>query len=196
MKMKIKILKFSIAILLVLVVIMGTILFFKSKNDTQITNDLISSRISMVKKLITLEYHYTNMGAMKNQNEFYGWKLPFTEKSFIISYDGVIYAGVDIDKADIKIESKEIIITLPKSKILSHEIKEDSITIFDEKTSIFNPIEIKDYTSFSTDQKKIMEDKAITSGLLDTANENTKNAIEEILLLNPEISKNYKITFR
>lgn len=194
--MKVKILKISVSILLVLVVIMGAMLFFKSKNDTQITTDLIASRISMVKKLITLEYHYTNMGAMKNQNEFYGWKVPFTEKSFIISYDGVIYAGVDIDKADIKIEGKEIIITLPKSKILSHEIKEDSITIFDEKTSIFNPIEIKDYTSFSTDQKKIMEDKAITGGLLDTANENTKKAIEEILLLNPEISKNYKIKFR
>ena len=37
-------------------------------------------------------YYYTNMGRFENQVDFYGWKVPFTTKSFIVSYDGVIKA--------------------------------------------------------------------------------------------------------
>ncbi len=165
-------------------------------SDTKINADLIANRIDSVKKLITTEYHYTNMGSMENQNEFYGWKIPFTRKSFILSYDGVIYAGLDIDNADIRVEGNVIRIDLPEAEILSHEIKEESITIFDEETSVFNPIEIADYTSFSADQKKAMEDKAIAGGLLDKAEDNAKEAIEEVLLMNPEIANNYEIEFR
>lgn len=172
--------------------------FFKfgSSSHTEITTDLLASRIASVKKLITTEYHYTNMGAMENHNEFYGWKVPFTRKSFIISYEGVIYAGVNVDETDIKIKDKEIIIDLPDAEILSHEIKEDSVTIFDERTSLFNPIQIEDYTSFSSDQKKVMEGKVISNGLLDTAEKNTKEAIKELLMLSPDIAESYTITFR
>ncbi|MDO5096812.1 MAG: DUF4230 domain-containing protein [Peptostreptococcaceae bacterium] len=169
---------------------------FGSSSRTEITTDLLASRIASVKKLITTEYHYTNMGAMENHNEFYGWKVPFTRKSFIISYEGVIYAGVNIDKTDIKIKDKEIIVDLPDAEILSHEIKEDSVTIFDERTSLFNPIQIEDYTSFSSDQKKVMEGKVISNGLLDTAEKNTKEAIKEVLMLSPEIAESYTVTFR
>ena len=169
---------------------------FGSSSHTKITSDLLASRIASAKKLITTEYHYTNMGAMENHNEFYGWKVPFTRKSFIISYEGVIYAGVNVDETDIKIKDKEIIIDLPDAEILSHEIKEDSVTIFDERTSLFNPIQIEDYTSFSSDQKKVMEGKVISNGLLDTAEKNTKEAIKELLMLSPDIAESYTITFR
>lgn len=185
-------------ILIVTIIAVGALFFFKTQgfiSKTEINADLIASRIASVKKLITTEYHYTNMGAMRNQNEFYGWKVPFTKKSFIISYEGVIYIGTDIEKAEIKIEEREIIIDLPDAEILSHEIKEDSITIFDEKTSIFNPIEIGDYTNFSADQKKVMEEKVIASEMLATATKNTQDAIAELLMLTPEISENYKIRF-
>lgn len=180
------------------IVVLGTAFFLRTQgllSKTEVTVDLIASRIASVKKLITTEYHYTNMGAMKDQSEFYGWKVPFTQKSFIISYEGVIHMGTDLDKADIRIEKEEIIIDLPDAQILSHEIKEDSITIFDEQTSIFNPIEIGDYTDFSSDQKKVMEDKVIANGMLETAKKNTQEAITELLMLAPEISKSYKIRF-
>lgn len=193
--------KKGLPLFLIVVLVAGASFFVgmmreRYSSDTKINADLIANRIDSVKKLITTEYHYTNMGSMENQNEFYGWKIPFTRKSFILSYDGVIYAGLDIDKADIRVEGKVIRIDLPEAEILSHEIKEESITIFDEETSVFNPIEIADYTSFSADQKKAMEDKAIAGGLLDKAEDNAKEAIEEVLLMNPEIANNYEIEFR
>lgn len=193
--------KKGLPLFLIVVLVAGASFFVgmmreRYSSDTKINADLIANRIDSVKKLITTEYHYTNMGSMENQNEFYGWKIPFTRKSFILSYDGVIYAGLDIDNADIRVEGKVIRIDLPEAEILSHEIKEESITIFDEETSVFNPIEIADYTSFSADQKKAMEDKAIAGGLLDKAEDNAKEAIEEVLLMNPEIANNYEIEFR
>lgn len=192
--------KKGLPLFLIVVLVAGASFFVgmmreRYSSDTKINADLIANRIDSVKKLITTEYHYTNMGSMENQNEFYGWKIPFTRKSFILSYDGVIYAGLDIDKADIRVEGKVIRIDLPEAEILSHEIKEESITIFDEETSVFNPIEIADYTSFSADQKKAMEDKAIAGGLLDKAEDNAKEAIEKVLLMNPEIANNYEIEF-
>ncbi|MFC4803711.1 DUF4230 domain-containing protein [Filifactor villosus] len=192
--------KKGLPLFLIVVLVAGASFFVgmmreRYSSDTKINADLIANRIDSVKKLITTEYHYTNMGSMENQNEFYGWKIPFTRKSFILSHDGVIYAGLDIDNADIRVEGKVIRIDLPEAEILSHEIKEESITIFDEETSVFNPIEIADYTSFSADQKKAMEDKAIAGGLLDKAEDNAKEAIEEVLLMNPEIANNYEIEF-
>lgn len=196
MKEKWKNVKFIIGILLV-VFIAGT-LFLRERfsSHTEVSVDLITNRLASAKKLITTEYHYTNMGAMENQNEFYGWKVPFTKKSFILSYDGVIYMGVDIDKAEVQVEGKEIRITLPDAEILSHDIREDSITIFDEKTSVFNPIEISDYITFSSDQQKVMEEKVTASGYLATAKEKAQDVIEELLRMNPEISEGYQIVFR
>lgn len=199
MKEKFEKLKFWLVIAAaVIVAIFVTSLFMKERfsSHTEVSVDLITNRLASAKKLITTEYHYTNMGAMENQNEFYGWKVPFTKKSFILSYDGVIYMGVDIDKAEIQVEGKEIRIALPEAEILSHDIKEDSITIFDEKTSVFNPIEISDYITFSVDQQKVMEEKVLASGYLLKARKNAQEAIGELLRMNPEISEGYQIVFR
>lgn len=196
MKEKLMSLKFLTVILIIGFIVGTVVLKERFSSHTEVSVDLITNRLASAKKLITTEYHYTNMGAMENQNEFYGWKVPFTKKSFILSYDGVIYMGVDIDKLEVQIEGKEIRITLPEAQILSHDIKEDSITIFDEKTSVFNPIEISDYITFSADQQKVMEEKVLAGGYLTTAKENAQEAIEELLQMNPEISEEYQIVFR
>ena len=67
--------------------------------EPQITGDLLASRLRSVQELVTVSYYYTNMGRFENQVDFYGWKVPFTTKSFIVSYDGVIKAGVDLEKS-------------------------------------------------------------------------------------------------
>lgn len=121
------------------------------------------------------------MGQFSNQSTFYGWKVPFTDKKFIVAYEGFICAGVDLENLDIQIHDKTINIKIPKSKILSHTIDEKSIKVFDEKNSIFNPIKIEDYKNFSTDQKTVVEKDAIKKGLLKEADDKTQKAIEEIL---------------
>ena len=64
------------------------------------------------------------------------------------------------------ITDQKVTIALPAPQILSHEVDPNSLEVFDETTSIFNPITIEDYTGFQADQQGVMEDKAIQGGLL------------------------------
>lgn len=188
--------KLSILVLLLAVALLAT--FFagkkvmKSQMEPNITSTLIFNKLVIAKELTTLKYHYTNMGQFENQNTFYGYKIPFTSKKFIVSYDGLINAGVDLEKMKVELHDKSIEIKIPPAKILSHEIYEDSLKVFDERESIFNRIDIEDYNNFSKDQKKEVEKKAIKRGLLKEADEESKKAIEE-LLLGDTILSDYKI---
>ena len=136
-----------------------------------------------------MAYYYTNMGRFENQVDFYGWKVPFTTKSFIISYDGVIKAGVDLTKVSIPVDeaAKTVSVTLPGSQILSHEIPEDSLEVFDESDNIFNRITIEDYAGFTKDQKALMEQRAIDNGLLTGADEKARDAVSAFLSLLPDM---------
>lgn len=188
-----------IFIFLILIALVST--FFagkkamKSEIKPDITSTLIFNKLISVRELTSLKYYYTNMGQFENQNTFYGYKVPFTSKKFIVSYDGVIHAGVDLEKMEVKVKDKSIEIKIPPAKILSHEIYEDSLKVFDERESIFNRIDIEDYNNFSKDQKKEVEDKAIKRGLLKEADEEARKAIEDSLLSDTILS-DYKIKIK
>ena len=190
---KFTLIKIIILIVLAAVIFIAGMMQMKKNMTPDITSELINNRLEDAKELTTLKYHYTNMGQFQNQSDFYGWKVPFTTKSFIVSYDGVINAGVDLKDARINVTGKRIQITLPRSKILSHEIYEDSLQVFLEKDSIFNPIKISDYNDFSMDQKQVVEEKAIDKGLLTEADKKSKEAIKDILRLDQYL-EDYEIT--
>ena len=90
---------------------------------------------------------------------------------------------------EVNLTKEEIQVKIPPAKILSHEIYEDSLKVFDERESIFNRIDIEDYNNFSKDQKKDVEETAIKKGLLKDADEEAKKAIEETLLSDTLLSK-------
>ena len=166
----------------------------KSEMEPEITSSLIYNKLVSAKELTTLKYHYTNMGHFENQNTFYGYKVPFTSKEFIVSYEGLINAGIDLNKMKVDVGDKSIEVRIPAAEILSHEIYEDSLKVYDERESIFNRIDIEDYNDFSKDQKSEIEKKAIKKGLLKEADEESKKAIQEILGADTILSKyNIKI---
>lgn len=161
----------------------------KSEMEPEITSSLIYNKLVSAKELTTLKYHYTNMGHFENQNTFYGYKVPFTSKEFIVSYEGLINAGINLDKMKVDVGDKSIEIKIPPAEILSHEIYEDSLKVYDERESIFNRIDIEDYNDFSKDQKTEIEKRAIKKGLLKEADEESKKAIQEILGTDTILSK-------
>lgn len=184
--------------ILIIILLIGLALFaaffygkkqMKSEMEPEITSSLIYNKLVSAKELTTLKYHYTNMGHFENQNTFYGYKVPFTSKEFIVSYEGLINAGIDLDKMKVDVGDKSIEVRIPASEILSHEIYEDSLKVYDERESIFNRIDIEDYNDFSKDQKSEIENKAIKKGLLKEADEESKRAIEEILMGDTILSK-------
>lgn len=190
---KFTLIKIIILIVLAAVIFIAGMMQMKKNLTPSITSELINNRLEDAKELTTLKYHYTNMGQFQNQSDFYGWKVPFTTKSFIVSYDGVINAGVDLDGTMVKVTGKKVQIMIPHAKILSHEIYEESLQVFLEKDSIFNPIKISDYNDFSMDQKQVVEEKAIDKGLLTEADKKSEEAIKDILRLDQYL-KDYEIT--
>lgn len=137
----------------------------------------VENQLQQISQLATVRYSYTNMGQFENSNEFYGIKLPFTTKRFIVAYDGTITAGVDLTQAKVTITDQKVTIALPAPQILSHQVDPNSLEVFDETTSIFNPITIEDYTGFQADQQGVMEEKAIQGGLLTQAKDQAEAAI-------------------
>lgn len=185
------------AVLLLLLAFWLGALWRGREQQPVITSDLLGQQLQTVQELVSVEYHYTNMGKFENQVDFYGWKVPFTTKRFLVSYDGLIKAGVDLSGATVEVDEvqKSVTITLPESRILSHEIPEDSIQVFDETRNIFNPITIEDYTGFTRDQKAEVELRAIDEGLLTGASEKAREAVETLAALLPG-SGDYTWTIR
>lgn len=173
---------FSIAALLICL-----ICFFigksigNSQGKTEIDAVVLEGKLTEISQLSTVTYAYTNMAEFENAKDFYGITVPFTTKGFIITYDGEINAGIDLTQAQIEVTGKKIHIKLPEAEILSHEIDEESLEVFDETTSIFNPLKIKDYSNFNKDQKKAMEAKAKEKGILTQAKEKAVLSIENLI---------------
>ena len=160
--------------------IMGAVLTHQ-ESEPVITADLLGQQLRDIQELSTVEYHYTNMGRFENQKDFYGWKVPFTTKSFIVAYDGVIKAGVDLSEMKIEVSGKTITVTMPEAKVLSHEMDEESLEVYDETHNIFNPIEIEDYTQFTADQKESIDARALDNGLLTSAAQRAENTVRGLI---------------
>lgn len=187
---------------IIAIVIIALVFFFVGKlwpsgeESTKMTSDLLSQQIQNISELAVVEYNYTNMGKFENQATFYGWKVPFTTKSFIISYDGKIKVGIDMSLVEVKIKGKNISVSVPEAKILSHEIDEKSIEIFDETKNIFNQISITDYNQFAIDQKDKMETSVKEKGIIKESQEKTEKVITSFIKSSYQLSDDYKIKFQ
>ena len=153
-----------------------------------ITSSLLKEELKYVKDLVTVEYRYTNADKAEFPGHvLFGQNIPFTGKSFIVSYDGVIKYGVDLSAVDIRVNdaTRTVTVTVPQSKIISHEIPEASFKALDEKNGLFNRIHIDDVTEFRQAQKTAMEAKASEMGLPRQAQEQSGAAIEALLNATP-----------
>lgn len=164
----------------------------------EVTIDLIKSEINDIGELATIEYLYTDAGKFENPKQLFGFNVPFTTKSFIAKWDGVIKAGVEIDQIIVEINdaNKEIIVHMPKSVILSHMIMKESIETLDEKDGLFNPVKVDDVREFDKVSKEAMEERAIENGILDKASDNAQEIIEKLVNNDVVQEQGYIIKFK
>ena len=167
-----------------------------TKLTKEVSIDLIESQIINVAELATIEYLYTDAGKFESPKQLFGQDIPFTTKSFIAKWDGSIKAGIKADKIQVKLnkKTKEIIISMPKAEILSHEIDKNGIETLDEQDGLFNPVRVDDVRNFDAESQEEMEKRAIENGILDKAFENAKVIIEK--LINNEILKEQGYTLK
>lgn len=179
--------KYIVIGIFVCAVVLGVGYYMGSRQDKakqeELTAVVVQNQISAMSELATVTYAYTELGQYESSKDFYGVKVPFTTNGFILTYDGIIKAGIDMTKVEAEVDAGtgKVVITLPEAEVLSHEIDEDSVKIFDEKTSIFNPFTVKDYTEFYADQKAEVEKKALAKGLLTEAKTQAQTMIQAAL---------------
>ena len=172
---------------------------FKVEEKTEINVVTIEESIRAISELVTLSYNYTDVGGFTDQKviSLFGseFNAPFGKKSFVITYEGEMKIGIDMGQVSVSLEDGAVVVGLPPAKIMSHVAREDSVELFDEKSGLFNPISVTDYTGFMAERKPLMEEKAAASGLLDQARDNAKVQIEAFLLSLPGLEEGYEIHF-
>ncbi|MBE6995312.1 MAG: DUF4230 domain-containing protein [Ruminococcaceae bacterium] len=170
---------------------------FDNTVSKEVSLSLIEAEIKGIGELATIEYLYTDAGKFEDPQKVFGVNIPFTKKSFVAKWDGIIKAGVTIDKiiVEIKDASKEIIIHMPDAEILSHEIDSTSFETLDEKDGLFNPVKVQDVRQFDAVSKEAMERRAIENGILDKALENAKEIIEKLVNNDVVQEQGYTVKF-
>ena len=159
---------------------------------------MLNSEIKDIGELATIEYLYTDAAKFEDAPTLFGQDIPFTTKSFIVKWDGIIKSGVKVDEIKVELNNnkKEIVVHIPKSEILSHEIDSDSIETLDEKNGFFNPIKIDDVRELDAIGKEAMEKRAVENGILEKAFENAKEIIYKLVNTDLVKEQEYNIIFK
>lgn len=179
--------KIKISLILLAFIILGIVAYFsiyKYKNNQNIYKDTtkVINTINQVLDINTVKYNYSNVITVKKDKSINEIKIPFTEKSFVVKYDGIINAGVRPENIKVlKNDGKDISIEVKKCEILDHYIDDENFYIYDIKNSIFNKLNVQEVIDDVNKYKKDYEKKLIQEGFMDEVKSNTKSSIENIL---------------
>ena len=205
-----------------LLVVVGLLLGKKQLGFTAplVTEKTERSAHTVIKEVLpigeyaSLAYHYTSVIKDISARDFKGWTIPFTTRKYIFTYDGTIKLG--IDGTQIQVEELEpegstagestavqsgagglpvIRIILPPIKILSHEIIDDSIEVFEQSQTIFNEINIAETFRVNADRKHELEEKVMSSAVVKEAQASTEQQLGALLRALPGIRDTYKLEF-
>jgi hypothetical protein len=142
----------------------------------------VLNTIEQVVELSTSKYNYSNIVTITKDKSFKNIKIPFTEKSFIIKYNGVIKGGVNSKDIDINsIDKDSITIDITNCSIIDHYIDEENIYIYDVKNALFNRVEVNEVIEELANSKKEYEEKVIKEGFMEDIKSSTKKSLESSL---------------
>ena len=153
-----------------------------------ITSDQIKEMLSSASELVTQKYVYTNAARREaSKTWLWGWTLPFSNTSLLVTYDGEIKAGIDFSEIEVEVteDTRTITVTLPSSKVLNNNIPQETIQVLEVRNNLFNEITFDDYNEFIGAEKPVMQEKAIEMGLLDDADREAAAMIKALLSLLP-----------
>lgn len=178
--------KRGIVLLLILTnIILIAAIFVITKGDNQPAYDSSSvfERIQQIQELSLVQYNYTGVVGFKDNKTLADIDIPFTKKFFLVKFDGLIKAGINLEeiKLDIDQETNSASVTLPAATIMQNSIDEKSLTVYDQSMNILNPIKIEDYNNAISDEKDLMEKKAIEKGILEQSDTQAKLLLTSLL---------------
>ncbi len=151
--------------------------------EKKITADVIRENLKDVGVLTTEEYYFTEVISYSSVKKLWKIELGITESSYLISYDGVVTAGIDITAVDVQKddEQKRILVILPEPEILSVDIDPESFQLYSEKEGLGNPVSVTDYNQSLVEMERTARQKAADRGILTRASENAQKLVGQLV---------------
>lgn len=163
-----------------------------------VTSEQLEEQLVAVQELVTQKYFYRNADKRESsQTWIFNWERPFSGKSILITYDGVIKAGIDLSQVQIDVDedTRTISVVLPSSVVTDNNIPQETIDVVEVKNGLFNDVTFDDYNDFISEQKIVMEQRAIDQGLLTSADQEARALIKSFLSLVPGVDT-YKLIIK
>lgn len=152
------------------------------KEHIEVDTSIIFDKMEKISELSTMKYYYSDVVVYKNNKKLKEFDIPFTQKSFLVKYDGYIKAGIEAGSIRIvSNDDEEIKLIIKNTKILDHVIDENSLYVYDEKSSLFNKLSFKDVIEQIASEKSNVENSLIEKGFLREADNNLKMYLESTL---------------
>lgn len=165
-------------------ILVGSIISSKiifSEKPPQDTSKVLNT-IEKVAELSTSKYSYSNIVTITKDKSFKNIKIPFTEKSFIIKYNGIVKGGVNLKDITVTNNTKDsITININKWGIIEHYIDEENIYVYDVKNALFNKVEVNEVIKELSNSKKEYEKKVTDEGFLNEVKVSIKKNLESNL---------------
>lgn len=167
-------------LVVILVIIAGICLagvFGGLRNDYKTTK----LRFENIGELATQVAYATEVGSIKDSRKIYGFEIPFTQSSYIYSYDFVIKVGFDFSQIDWKVDGSVVKVKMPAPEVFSNEIKLDTLKVYNDKESVFTNIDHGTVNENSSEMQKDAEKSAVENGVFDMAKQNAETIIKSFL---------------
>lgn len=156
------------------------VLDFGTQRDNM-KSDIVRERITSISELALLKYEYKDIALLEDSKKINDIALPFTQKSLLIVFSGYMKAGVDMESAELDIEGNNITVYIEGASITDNVIDEKDVSIYDEKSSLFNRIESNDILELLAREKDRIEKEALERGFLDEADKRAKEVLYSYL---------------
>ena len=154
------------------------------EEKTTIDVTALSDGLHDIGILVTEEYYFTDIVDYSESLQlFSSFKIPFTETSYIASYDGVVTAGINF--SDITVVWQEdtgtLQIVLPKASVQNVDIDPESFLLRSSKNGIGTKLTVDDVNESLIELERTAKENALSKGLLDRADENAVHLVENFV---------------
>lgn len=161
------------------------------ENTPSISAASIEERLSKCSDLTTARLDYRGLIKYEDGDIQY-----INKKSFSMIYDAHIKAGIDLSKAIVEIDGKQINVQIPQPEIQDIVIDSDSLEFYDEKLALFNWTDKEDTTKALEYAKENALEKAKQTDILSQATEQAQTVIKTLITpITSESDGAYSIEF-
>lgn len=167
--------------------------------EKTITGEMLQDGLRDMGTLITQEYYFTEVMTYSSvlKDPLFHLEIKPTESSFVVSYDGVVTAGMDF--SGIRVEKDEgakvINVALPKAAIQNVDIDPESFEKYTEKAGMFNPVSVEDFNASLVELEATARAKAIDRGVLTRADQNGRQVVDQFIRSLVDVSE-YTLTYK